>query len=120
MNYIRLAIVVVIACIIGFLSIELWQSRAAEKDAIANAATYKTQVDGLVDLNGQQAATIANMVNQRAIDDNAVKGLNDKLASIQATADESAAQLKALQDDPTSKAFLDLALPPNVVGVFRQ
>lgn len=120
MNYIRLAIIVVIGCVIGFLALELWQARASEKEAIANAATYKTQVDGLVDLNAQQAATIARLANQRVLDDAAVKGLNDTLAGLQNSADQQAAAIKALADDPASKAFLDTTLPPNVIGVFRQ
>lgn len=120
MNYIRLAIFVIIACLIGGLSFELWQARANEKTAISNAAVYKTQVDGLLTINQTQAENIARLTNQRVIDDKAVAGLNDKLDAIASKADEQTQQVEALANDPTAKPFLDLALPANVGVLFTK
>lgn len=120
MNYIRLAILVAIACLIGGLSFELWQARSSEKQAIANAAAYKVQVDDMLKLNASQAKTIAGMIDQRAIDDAAVAGINDKLTAIQAQSEVTAAQLETLQNDPTSKAFVDTVLPAGVGVLFTK
>jgi type II secretory pathway pseudopilin PulG len=71
-------------------------------------------LESALEANALYAKAIDRLTNQRKIDDKVVMAFQAGLAEINAQTEQTAADVKALSDDPESKDFLGRPLPDNV------
>lgn len=107
-TYISLALAAALAIAIALAGVFAYRYKDAQKS-----------LDSALEANKLYAAAIDRLTVQRKVDDKMVVAFQQGLADLDARSAETAAAVKALNDDPTSKTYLDTPLPDAVKRVLN-